>query len=245
MSDGKDDYRQRMYGQYVGAHLASIYNISVEAFEKQRSTFKSYFGKYLPLDKKAMILDAGCGFGSFLYHLHKEGYENVVGVDVSPDQVMQARKLGLKNVECADLVGYLEKHPQEFDCITALDVVEHFKKEELVHLLDAVYSSLKHDGVFIMQSPNADGPFGSRYRYWDFTHEVAFTKTSISQVLSVIGFKNIEVHPTGPVVHGILSGIRWLIWNALRLVMKIYLLIETGVFNGHILSQNLIAVARK
>lgn len=245
MDDQKIDYRNRFYQHYVSKHLASFQNISIEAFENQRVAFRSYYGRYLPKDKKAGILDIGCGYGSFLYHLQKEGYTNAAGVDISPEQVALARELGVKSIECADLIEYLKKKNKEFECITAFDVVEHFKKEELLTLLDAIYSALKPGGVFIMQSPNADGPFGSRYRYWDFTHEVAFTKTSVNQVLSAVGFNDVEVCGPGPVIHGVVSGIRWVIWKVLLLTMQLYLLVETGTFTGHILTQNLIAVGKK
>jgi hypothetical protein len=148
-------------------------------------------------------------------------------------------------VYCGDLVEFLQKHPGGFDCITALDVIEHFPKREILPLLDVLYQALKPSGTFMMQSPNVDGPFGSRYRYSDFSHEVAFTKTSISQALSVIGFTNILICPTGPVVHGLLSAGRWVLWQTIRLLLQLFLLAETGSFRGHILTQNLIAVAQK
>jgi 2-polyprenyl-3-methyl-5-hydroxy-6-metoxy-1,4-benzoquinol methylase len=239
------DYRTRVYERYISTHLTSTQDISIEAFDRQLSAFKGYFGSFLPKDKDAIILDIGCGHGSFLYFLRKQGYTNAYGVDISTEQVEAAQKFGLANVHCGDLMEFLQKHPREFDCITALDVIEHFPKEEILPLLDAVYQALKPGGTFMLQSPNADGPFGSRYRYWDFSHEVAFTKTSISQALSVAGFTNILVCPTGPVVHGLLSASRWVLWQTIRLLLQLYLLAETGSLRGHILTQNLIAIARK
>lgn len=240
-----EDYRSRLYAHYVSTHLASFRDISQEAFEKQRVVLRSYSARHLPKDRNAKILDIGCGYGCFLYHLQKEGYENAIGVDTSSEQVELARKLGVRNVECEDLMQYLGKNSKQFDAITAFDVVEHFRKEELLPLLDAIFLALKPGGIFIMQSPNADGPFGCRYRYYDFTHELAFTKTSASQVLSAVGFRTIAVYPTDPVCHGFISTCRWLLWQALRFILGLYLAIETGCFRGHILTQNLLAVAKK
>lgn len=239
------DYRQRLYQNYVSRHLSGNQGLSLEAFESQRVACRAYFGGLLPKDRDARIVDLGCGGGCLLYFLEKEGYKNAIGVDTSPEQVGLAISLGLKNVQQADLMDFLGKRSDEFDAITAIDVVEHFKKEEVLFLLDAVYRALKPGGVFIMRSPNADGPFGGRYRYCDFTHELAFTPVSVCQALAAAGFQNISVYPVEPVVHGLLSGGRYLIWKGIRLLLLLYLAAETGSFQSYILTQNLTAAARK
>lgn len=133
------DYRRRFYESYVSRHLASSQTLSLEAFERQRVACRVHFGSLLPKDRGARIVDLGCGSGCFLYSLEKEGYENARGVDTSPEQVKLAVSLGLKNVHRADLVEFLEKHPGEFDAVTAIDVVEHFSKEEALLLLDSIH----------------------------------------------------------------------------------------------------------
>lgn len=243
------EYRRRLYAHYVSTHLAPLRDMPIgvlkEQIEKQRAIYHFYFGCFLPRDKSARVLDIGCGHGAFLHFLQREGYNDVAGVDVSPEQIEIARRLAVPNVQCADTMGFLREHLDEFDCITALDVVEHFQKEEVLPLFDAIYEALRSGGTFIMQSPNADGPFGGRYRYSDFTHELSFTKRSITQILSVAGFIDIKVVPTGPVAHGFISAGRWFLWRLISALLMLYLGVETGSFRGHILTQTLIATARK
>ncbi|MBI1748425.1 MAG: class I SAM-dependent methyltransferase [Acidobacteria bacterium] len=241
----RDTYRERMYERYVTTHTSVLYDLSCEAFKRQQAAFESYMESHLPEDKWAKILDVGCGAGAFLHYLHEKGYANATGIDISPEQVAMAQKLGIKNVECAEVMEYLEDSPNRFDVVTALDVLEHFKKEEVIPLLEAIRASLRSGGVIILQTPNADGPFGSRYRYADFSHEVVFTRTSISQVLAMAGFRRIAVYPTGPVCHGILSAVRWILWQVIKTLLRAYLAVETGSFRGHILTQDLLAVAVK
>lgn len=242
-----EDYRSRLYHDYIKTHFGFIRDISIEALEGYRVFFKHYFGRFLPKDKRARILDVGCGYGAFLYFLRKEGYQDVYGVDISPEQVEAAKRLGLEGVYCGDLRTFLEEHNniKEFGCITALDLVEHFPKQEVLPFLEMVYGALKPNGTFIMQGPNAESPFFGAIRYADFTHEMAFTRESVSQILRHVGFANIKVCSTGPVVHGLLSAARWIIWQGVRLLLTLYLAAETGVLRGHILTQNLIAVAQK
>lgn len=129
--------------------------------------------------------------------------------------------------------------------IIALDVIEHYNKSELLTLLDAVCGTLKDTGVFLVQTPNANGPFGARHRYSDFTHELAFTPSSLSQALRIAGFKRIEFAPVAPIFHGIVSLIRWCAWKIIQLPLVVYLAIETGCFRRHVRSQNMIAGVKK
>jgi hypothetical protein len=49
------DYQARLYEYYISTHLAFISDISIEAFERQRSAFNGYFGHFLPKDRGAKI----------------------------------------------------------------------------------------------------------------------------------------------------------------------------------------------
>jgi len=191
------------------------------------------------------VADLGCGYGSFLYFLREAGYRNTAGVDVSLEQVETARKLGVDNVFHSDCVDFLERHPDEFDCLTAIDLLEHFRKEEILALLEAIRHSLRPGGSLLLRMPNGDGPFGAKILYSDFTHEMAFTPSSIRQVLAATGFERIEVYPEGPRVHGWVSAVRWVAWKFICAFLLLYLAAETGRIRGHVLTQNLIAVAQK
>ena len=239
------NYRDRLYPFYISTHFGAIKEVSTQACENQCHQFRSYFKKHLPRNTKVKILDMGCGFGSFLYFLRKEGYQDVHGVEISPEQVAAAEDMGIPNVSCHDILEYLKAHPHAFDCVVALDVLEHFSKSEICDLIDLTFQALREGGRIIIQVPNGGSPFFGMIRYGDFTHETCFTKDSVVQILKVGGFINTRVFPTGPVVHGIKSGIRWCLWQLCNVLLKTYLVIETGTFRGHILSQNLIAVADK
>lgn len=73
-------------------------------------------------DRRARILDVGCGTGANLVLLSEFG--EAEGVDVSPDALAFCRERGLENVR----LGAAESLPykdNEFDLVTAFDVVEH------------------------------------------------------------------------------------------------------------------------
>jgi hypothetical protein len=97
-----------------------------------------------------------------------------------------------------------------------------------------------------MHTPNGASPFSGRVGHRDFTHEAIFTRDSLGQLLAACGFSRIECYEDQPVVHGMVSGLRWLLWRVLRGILRFYPAVETGnLARKEILSQNLFCVAVK
>lgn len=239
------DLRDRMYRRYRSERSLNSLPVDVGSIGDTLRIIDLRYSKYLPTDRSARILEIGCGDGTFLLYLLSKGFNLVEGVDSSPEQIAVAKRRGLRQVTLADNYERLKQINGQIDIVIALDVIEHYNKLELLMLLDAVYGALKDTGVLLVQTPNADGPFGARHRYGDFTHELAFTPTSLSQALRMAGFKEIEFTPVEPIIHGAVSFMRWCAWKAIRLLLVAYLAVETGCLRGHVLTQNMIALARK
>jgi 2-polyprenyl-3-methyl-5-hydroxy-6-metoxy-1,4-benzoquinol methylase len=154
------------------------------------------------------------------------------------------KNLGINCVECSEIGNFLQGKSQCYDIIFARDVIEHLKKEEIIAILKLIYDSLKPGGKFIIQTPNLESPFGCRYRYADFSHEVGFTRTSLNQVLRCCGFKKVDFYPTRPVPKGVKSAIRFILWKFIETLLRFYMLVETGTGDG-IFTQNIISCAEK
>ncbi len=235
------DYRDKFYSKYVSTQTSQLYGeVNLEDIKNQFPVWQKYFGRFLPEDKNAKILDFGCGNGGFVYWLQQIGYQNTEGIDISEEQVEFAGKLGIRNIYCIKDINSVDK----YNLIFMKDVLEHFNKEEILVLLEKIYKALKNGGFLIIQIPNAESPFSGRIRYGDFTHEVSFTKSSISQALLVSRFKNINIYSQQPVIHWLKSLIRFFIWELIGFGLRFYLLVETGSGKG-IFSQNIIATAKK
>ncbi len=238
-------YREKLYSTYVSSHTSYLYGeVSLKDIKRQFPVWKRYYGRFLPEDKDAKILDIGCGNGGFVYFLQTLGFKNALGIDISKEQVELAHKLGIENIIQADLKEFLSAELGIYDVIFARDVIEHFLKDEILEILTLIFSSLKRGGVFVLQTPNAESPFSGRYRYGDFTHEIAFTRSSLNQILTAIGFRDINFYPTDPVPKGLKSAVRYILWKAIHLMLKFYMLVETGSGEG-IFTQNIIGVAKK
>ncbi|MHB8999534.1 MAG: class I SAM-dependent methyltransferase, partial [Thermoanaerobaculia bacterium] len=131
------------------------------------------------------------------------------------------------------------------DMLTAFDVVEHLTKDELFEFLDVCHEALKPGGSIVIQTPNAESPFGMRVRYGDITHEIAFDAESLRHVLEVTGFARFTARECAPVPMGIASTGRSVLWSMIRQFLRFYNLVETGASGSGIFTRVLLAKAEK
>ncbi len=238
-------YRHRLYDAYLSTNGVWLGKVTRESLATSFPYFRQHFLRYLPSDRSAAILDIGCGYGSLLHFLHSQGYTKAMGVDIGKQQVELAASFGIANVVQGEMLGFLRARSDQFDLIVALDVLEHLGKDELFATLGCRLPGSQARGPLHHANGQRRRPLRGEVPILDLTHELAFTAYSISQALHLAGFSRIEVVPVEPAVHGLKSGIRWVLWQCLRLMLIGYLAVETGVLRGHILSQNLIAISDK
>ena len=140
----------------------------------------------------------------------------------------------------------IEEFREKFDVIFLFDVIEHFTRDELLIFVDKVYRVLKPGSSWIIHVPNGESPFFGSVRYGDLTHEMAFTRTSLGQLLCSSSFRNVSYIEDSPIIHGVRSAARWLLWKIFRSVLRLYIAAETGdTGKNRIFSQNMLAVAIK
>jgi 2-polyprenyl-3-methyl-5-hydroxy-6-metoxy-1,4-benzoquinol methylase len=240
-----DGSRQRIYQGYVTARDKPLAPDSLAGLRPRLPYLRQMVRRHFPSDRSAAILDLGCGHGALLHVLHEVGYRHARGVDVSPDQVAAAQRLGIAGVGQSDAMATLMATADaSLEVVVTFDVIEHFNKVELIALVDEVRRVLCPGGRWIIHVPNAEGPFGARMRYWDFTHELAFTRTSIAQLLKASGFASVTCYEDRPVPHGLKSAMRAALWMLIRAGLLSYIAVETGAFDRDtVFSQNLLAVA--
>jgi cyclopropane fatty-acyl-phospholipid synthase-like methyltransferase len=242
-------WKERLYAGYVSTGQASAApgtaGTAPLAFDTARYPHvTAMLRQVLPARHDVRILDLACGHGPLLQCAKALGYTQMAGVDVSAEQVALARRAGLSQVACQELMPYLQARPQAFDVVFAMDVLEHLTPPELLAALDAVAAALAPGGLLVVHVPNAEGLFGMRIRYGDLTHETAFTATSMNQLLRATGFTDIRCQEDRPHVHGITSAVRHVLWRALTAPARLLLAAETGTLR-HLLSQNILVVARR
>lgn len=237
----------RIYQAYVSGRNEALAPVSIAGMVPRLPYLRRMIARCIPDNRNATILDIGCGHGAIIYALQQAGYSYARGVDGSAEQVEAAARLGIPDVEQGDLMQVLAGTPNaSLDVVIAFDVIEHFTKAELIPLVDEVHRVLKPSGRWVIHVPNAESPFGNRVLFGDYTHEQAFTRTSLGQLLRSSRFARVDCFEDSPAPHGLKSAIRALGWRVIRAAMLAWIAIETGSLDrGAIFSQNLLAVAFK
>jgi 2-polyprenyl-3-methyl-5-hydroxy-6-metoxy-1,4-benzoquinol methylase len=223
-----EDYRKKFYGQYVSA-------FKKENSLQDKNSLRSYWAwckyKYLPvlsgLKRNSAILELGCGPGYFLEFFADNGFTNIKGIDISEEQIQIARGRGF-NAQVADVYSYIKSDEAKYDVVIALDLVEHFSKDELLQIFPSIYNALRSDGLLIIQTPNAEGLFPFQIIYGDITHLTVFTPASLEQLLSISGFISCEFYEGGPAPINIRGRVRQILWNLIKMAINAIRLIETG-----------------
>jgi SAM-dependent methyltransferase len=133
-------------------------------------------------DHEALILDIGCGNGGLLSCLKELGYQNLTGMDPSPQCAKNIQDLGFKGIS-GDI--FSSNEIIQYDCIILSHVFEH-----LVNVKTAfkkILTLLKTGGVIYLEVPDA-----SRYKefyivpfyYFDIEHINHFDKNSLINLIN-------------------------------------------------------------
>ena len=165
--------------------------------EKTKYYQKEIIESFFPTNKNVNILELGCGYGIFLQACKESGYQNIQGVDLIQEcPEFAAKEFGIYSITNASIMDYLYSvKDNEFDIIAAFDVIEHFKKEDIINLLNSIYRKLKEGGLFIMRVPNVGSLQGLYTFYSDLTHEIGFTNTLAEELFCLANFKEIKILP--------------------------------------------------
>lgn len=243
-----EDYRDAIYATYLSfkTHPRSHRTPTEADYRAWAMSAQARLKGWLPSDRNTPILDLGCGTGNFLYLLEQLGYADVRGVDRGAEQVAIARQWCRRaTVTEGDVRDVLSENAGCFGLITAFDLIEHFRKDEILPLLQLIVKALRPGGRLILQTPNAASPWMGSVAYLDFTHEWFFTPMSLRNMLELIGLVGFEARASGPFPHGIKSLIRVISWRLLTLLLSLYDLIETGSRGSGIYTRVFVATAVK
>lgn len=119
------------------------------------------------------LLDVGCGERSPI-HRFSAGITHSVGLDVHVPSIERSRQAGIHSEYRVAKVTDLSSQfaPGTFDCLVALDVIEHFTKEDGNRLLEAMESIARHKVVvftpngMVYQPPEPGNPFQEHLSGW-------------------------------------------------------------------------------
>lgn len=233
MTDSKASTHNRLIRDYFRTTSAVGSARDGAAFGSSVTGLRRRLGAWLDVADKN-VLDLGSGTGELCLLAREAGASSVVGVNLSQEEIDFASQQVNAAFVHEDIASYLE-HCEEHsvDHIYALNILEHLDKDTLVTVLEGAFHILRPGGVLIAMAPNATSPFGGMTRYWDITHHQAFTPSGIRQLARLVGFGgDVQFRECGPVPYGMVSSIRYGLWQVIRLLIRGYLMVELASAKG-------------
>ncbi len=228
----------RIYERYL-----STSNLTGDLIGPRMASLTRDIRRHFPPNREAKIFDMACGNGTLILLARRMGYQNIEGTDISPEQVAMAARLGIGGVREGDSLRVLREAAEaSFDALISWDILEHFDKATLLKVAADAHRVLRPQGRWIIHAPNGDSPFCGAMRYGDFTHELAFTRLSMIQLLRSAGFTRMTFHEDAPGIHGFASLLRWLGWKPMAALLRACTLAEMGIRDS-IVSRNFLTVA--
>jgi SAM-dependent methyltransferase len=142
------------------------------------------------IEKHALILDIGCGYGYFIQICIEKGYD-CVGVDFSKYALSKIQNKSL-GVTLCNAQSALPVKSKSVDVVVMLDVLEHLDNFPLA--LKEIKRTLKRDGLLYIATPNLGAIarlFKGKnwYGYLDKTHVSLFTCFSLKKYLKRYNFE--------------------------------------------------------
>jgi SAM-dependent methyltransferase len=220
-----EDLRAHLYRGYVSSFKGEPPDLRGEG------AFVWWDHKYLPLladlHREAAILEVGCGSGGLLAYLGRRGFSHAFGVDLSAEQIALAHQRGVC-AERYDALAYLASSHETFDAVLAVDVLEHFTRDELGHLVRLILHAMKPGGRLIVQTANGAGLHPGQVIYGDLTHQTIFTPESLGQLLRSVGFDALAFYETGPIPVRVRGKLDVALWSAIKAFANMVRHVETG-----------------
>lgn len=137
--------------------------------------------KLLNCDSSAVLLDCGCGDGSFTLEVAKKiEARQIYGLDIKPKILASAAVKGIKTLRC-DLNQGFKFKDGVFDVVVANQVIEHLYNTD--SFLKEVYRVLKRGGYAIVSTPNLASYHNILYLlagwqpYWVNVSDVVYVNT--------------------------------------------------------------------
>lgn len=196
MSRGRqEEYVAKEFNRAAGSYDESL---MVKSFQRRAQILAI---NRMQLEKGMNILDLGCGTGLGTVDIASklEGNGRVIGLDLSEEMVVQAKRrlagFVYPNVEFRVGSGSSLDCENYFDCVFSTNAFHHFDNKE--EIFCKVWDSLKDNGTFIVQDICDDyllmrvvdfaGKIGER------AHVGSTTSEGLRKLFRSTGFVEVEI----------------------------------------------------
>lgn len=144
---------------------------SEELIKERQKKYLKFINPLKILKDEVKALDIGCGRGEWISLLNENGF-NARGIDVNESMVKVTSQKGLNAAVNDALCELKSLDENSLDIITAFQVVEHIKFDDVLELIKEAKRVLAPCGILILETPNPENIMvGTQWFYLDATHK--------------------------------------------------------------------------
>ena len=140
--------------------------------------------------RRPRVLDVGCGWGSFAIHVATTHDVDVVGVTISTEQALYARRrigsLGLGDRIDIRVQDYRIIDDGPFDAIASVGMAEHVGHRRMADYFEQLHRLVRPGGRVMNHAISSVG--GSRLRRRDFAYRYVFPDGELLDVADTVRF---------------------------------------------------------
>jgi SAM-dependent methyltransferase len=208
------------------------------------SFYDDNYRRLLPDDRKAPILDIGCGQGDFVRYLHGLGYRDITAVDQDAAAIAALRGLdGVTAIQARADAAFLKGLKRKWALIVAKQMLYYFDRREAPTFVRGLGDALAKDGRLVVEIFNG-ALLSSRFtELKDPGILTAYTENGLQRLLEGNGLEVEEVTAVRAGGGGLYRALQ-AIWFELY---KAVLILERGRDDElpRIGAKSLIAIARR
>lgn len=197
--------------------------------------------------KNCSVLEIGPGLGEFVSYCNHWGVMNIDVIDRENEVLNYVeKKFKIRSKFLSADVFPIKEKLKSYDIIMMTQVLEHIPKEKHIPYLQTLYSHLNEGGAILITVPNIGNPLAIYERYYDYTHEMAFTDHSLIQLADFAHLKNSRMRvqafniPTYDPINIIRSGFQFI----LHVLFRLLFMVNGGVY-PQVLTTNITLVIEK
>jgi len=225
-------------------------NVSNLTFNRKKEYIRHNFERYIDhrlKHKNCAVLEIGQGLGEFVSYCNDRGVTNIDVVDREGDVIDYVdTKFKVNNRYVSQDVCPIDRKLNLYDIMVMTQVLEHIPKEKHISYLQTLYAHLRRNGVILITVPNIGNPLAIYERYYDYTHETAFTDHSLLQLADFAHLENSTVFVRGFHIppYDAVNIIRSAFQYTLHGLFKLLFMINGGVY-PRILTTNITLIIEK
>lgn len=206
------------------------------------------YKQYIPDDRRAAILDIGCGEGALVEYLYNQGHRDITAIDADEAALSRIKiKEKIKTINAKVDANFIRSIDRNFDIIVMKQMIYYIDRKNIYDFLSAIWERLSENGTLIVEIFNGSMISGRFTEVKDPYILTAYSEHSLRKILETTNFEIIALTGHQSTSRSFKFRLYTLAQKIWFMLYRMILIIERGKDDElpRIRQKNVIAVARK